>query len=329
MRRLTSTKVSVGLFPTAPVAHLVEVARLLEDSACDTMWIGDSHLIWRECWTTICACAVATARLRFGPCVSNPLSRHPSVTASTLATLQELSGGRIRLGLSVGDSALRMTLGRVATLAELRAGFTLIRGLLEDGVAASGDRSLEIALTAPGTEIYLSGSGPRTMALAAELGDGVIMIPGVEPNRIAQADAALGAGESLRPKGALPPRRMLWVACSIREDPSDALDDVRPFVASVLRHPLAFEVSEEVGQIRARIQAEYEFGHHMARSAGHADVVPDHVVRDFALAGTQDAVAFALGRLRDQVPSSVDEIALVLMTPDSLDAATRLRDILG
>jgi alkanesulfonate monooxygenase SsuD/methylene tetrahydromethanopterin reductase-like flavin-dependent oxidoreductase (luciferase family) len=321
-------KVSVGVFPTTPVAEIVELAGLLDHSACDTMWIGDSHLIWRECWTTIGACAGATKRLRFGPCVTNPLSRHPTVTASTVATLQELSGGRIRLGISVGDSALRMTLGRVATLAELRAGYALVRSLLEDGVAVSGDRSLEVALTAPGTEIYLSGSGPRTMSLAAELGDGVIMIPGVVPERVVQADAALAAGESLRPADAAPPRRMLWVGCSIREDPADALDDVRPFVASVLRHPLAFEVSEEVEQIRTRIQAQYEFGHHMARSAGHADAVPDHVVREFVLAGTSDDVASGLARLRDRVAPPVDEVALVLMAPDRMDTAARLRDIL-
>jgi 5,10-methylenetetrahydromethanopterin reductase len=322
-------RVSVGLYPTASVAHLVEVARVLDDSSCDTMWIGDSHLIWRECWSTIAACSVATERLRFGPCVSNPVTRHPSVTASTVATLQELSGGRIRLGMGVGDSALRMTIGRGGTLKELRSGYALIRGLLETGVAVSEDRSLEIALTAPGTEIYLSGSGPRTTALAGELGDGAILVPGVNPAHIAQVDAALAPGESLRPDGSAPVRRMLWVACSIREDAGEALDDVRPFVASVLRHPLAFEVSAEVGRIQASIRAQYEFGDHMARAAGHADTVPDGVVKEFALAGTKDDVATGLERLRDEVAGSVDEVALVLMTPDRLRTASELREILA
>jgi 5,10-methylenetetrahydromethanopterin reductase len=322
-------KVSVGLFPATPVLEIVELARLVDDSACDTLWVGDSHLIWRECWTTISACAAATERLRFGPCVSNPLSRHPSVTAATVATLQELSVGRIRLGISVGDSALRMTFGRVATLAELRSAYAVIRGLLEDGAARMGGRSLELALTAPGTEIYLSGSGPKTMALAAELGDGVIMIPGVLSERVVQADAALASGDALRPAEAAPARRMLWVGCSIRDDPADALDDVRPFVASVLRHPLAFDISDEIEAIQAAIREEYEFGRHMARSAGHAHVVPDHVVREFVLAGTSDDVASGLERLRNEVSPLVDEVALVLMAPDRLAAATRLRDILG
>jgi len=322
-------KVSVGLYPTAPVAHLVDVARVLDDSACDTLWLGDSHLIWRECWTTIAACAMATARLRLGPCVTNPLSRHPSVTASTVATLQEFSNARIRLGLSVGDSAVKMTLGRGGTLKELRSGYGIIRGLLEDGVAVVDDRTLEVAVTAPGTEIYLSGSGPRTMALAGELGDGAIVVPGVNPEHIAQVDAALAVGESLRSEGRASVRRMLWVACSIREDPREALDDVRPFVASVLRHPLAFEVSAEVERIRSSIREHYEFGHHMARTAEHADVVPDDVVREFALAGTRDDVAMGLDRLRDTVAGSVDEVALVLMTPDDLKAASELREVLA
>lgn len=322
-------RVSVGMYPTAPVAHFVDVARVLDDSACDTLWLGDSHLIWRECWTTIAACVMATGRLRLGPCVSNPLSRHPSVTASTVATLQELSGGRIRLGLGVGDSALKTSLGRGGTLKELRFGYGLIRGLLQDGVAVVDDRTLELALTAPDTEIYLSGSGPKTMALAGELGDGAIVVPGVNPEYIAQVDAALAAGEVLRPEGSPRPRRMLWVACSIREDPGEALNDVRPFVASVLRHPLAFEVSAAVERIQADIRAHYEFGHHMARTAEHADAVPDDVVREFALAGTLAEVARDLDRLRDSMTGAVDEVALVLMTPDRSKTAAELREILA
>lgn len=322
-------KVSVGMYPTAPVAHFVDIARVLDDSSCDTLWLGDSHLIWRECWTTIAACVTATTRLRFGPCVSNGLSRHPSVTASTVATLQELSGERIRLGLGVGDSALKTTLGRGGTLKELRAGHRLIRGLLDDGTVLVDDRTVELAATAPGTEIYLSGSGPKTMALAGELGDGAIIVPGVNREHIAQVDAALAPGESLRPEGSARVRRMLWVACSIRDDPRQALDDVRPFVASVLRHPLAFEMSPEIERIQASIREHYEFGHHMARDAGHADVVPDDIVREFALAGGKDDVAMGLDRLRDAVGDSIDEVALVVMTPDRLKTASDLREVLA
>ena len=122
---------------------------------------------------------------------------------------------------------------------------------------------------------------------------------------------------------------MIWVGCSIRDDPADALDDVRPFVASVLRHPLAFEISAEIEGIQTAIRAQYEFGHHMARSAGHAAAVPDHIVREFVVAGTNDDVASGLDRLRKDVSSLVDEVALVLMAPDRLDAAARLQAILA
>jgi 5,10-methylenetetrahydromethanopterin reductase len=196
-------------------------------------------------------------------------------------------------------------------------------------VAVVDDRTLELAVTAPDTEIYLSGSGPRTMALAGELGDGAIVVPGVNPLYVAQIDAALAAGEVLRPEGSPRLRRMLWVACSIREDPREALHDVRPFVASVLRHPLAFEVTAEVERIQTSIRAQYEFGHHMARTAEHADAVPDDVVRDFALAGTVDDVATGLDRLRDSLTGSIDEVALVLMTPDRARTASELREILA
>jgi len=51
--------------------------------------------------------AMNTTSMRLGTCVTNPATRDPSVTASALATLDEISGGRMDLGIGRGDSSVR------------------------------------------------------------------------------------------------------------------------------------------------------------------------------------------------------------------------------
>src|SRR2546425_53057 len=133
--------ISIGHYPSSRVDETLAIARELDGGIVDTLWVGDSPLIWRECWTTIALCLAHTETLRLGPAVTNPLSRDWTVTASALQTLSEYSPGRIRLGIGLGDSALRRQGGRIARLSELRDTVQAIRSLLTR--AALDDRSEE------------------------------------------------------------------------------------------------------------------------------------------------------------------------------------------
>ena len=70
------------------------------------MLVADSQNLNADVWVELALAAAATERLRLGPGVTNPATRHPAVTASAAATLQEESGGRAVLGLGRGDSSL-------------------------------------------------------------------------------------------------------------------------------------------------------------------------------------------------------------------------------
>lgn len=317
---------SLGVYPTASLPRLGELAAVVDNTRIDTLWIGDSPLIWRECWAAIAWLGARTESLRLGPCVTNTMSRHPAVTAATLATLQEATGGRIRLGIGVGDSAVRMLYGRIGKLAELETAVDLIRRLLETGEAQEGARGLTLPVSWPGTEISLSGSGPMTLALAGAIGDAAIVVPGTQSDRVEAANAAVSSGASAAGRNPRAVRRILWVACAVGADEDAALDRVRPWVASVLRHPLAFKVPPEVHEIQVAIREFYDFHHHMATSAEHRRFVPDWLVRQFALAGNSERVReelLVLASLPD-----VDEIALVLLGPNWTDEARALLSIL-
>ena len=80
----------VAILGTQAVPVIVRQVQLAERLGYDTAWITDSHLICRELWVTLAACAVATSRIRLGPGVTVPHSRHVSVTASAVLSLHDL-----------------------------------------------------------------------------------------------------------------------------------------------------------------------------------------------------------------------------------------------
>jgi 5,10-methylenetetrahydromethanopterin reductase len=323
MRR-TPPAISIGHYPSSHVQETLAIARELDGGIIDTLWIGDSPLLWRECWTTISLCLARTETLRLGTAVTNPLSRDWMVTASAVQTLSEYSPGRIRLGIGLGDSALRRQGDRIARLTELRDAVQAIRSLLTR--AAVHDRpSLYWDRPGQDIEILLSGSGPKTLALAGELADGAIIVPGVQEAAVRQI--ANRVASSSRNAGREPAevRMVLWVGCAVGPE-DQAWREVAPWVRSILRHPLAFEISPEVRAAREQIRSSYDFALHMSHESVVSDGLPVDLLRRFALAGTESQLAEHLHGLTE-LP--VDEIVLVIMGRDPVAQAACLNRMAG
>ena len=94
-----------------PVSDVVAKAVLAEESGFSHVWLWDSHVLWQEVYPIFTLIAAQTATIHIGTCVTNPVTRDPTVTASAMATLNEISGGRMEMGIGRGDSAQRV-LGR-------------------------------------------------------------------------------------------------------------------------------------------------------------------------------------------------------------------------
>src|SRR5437867_1732432 len=79
--RTMKVKFDIAILGTQPVPVIVRQAQLAERLGYDAAWITDTHLVCRELWVTLAACAVATSTITLGPGVAVPHSRHVSVTA--------------------------------------------------------------------------------------------------------------------------------------------------------------------------------------------------------------------------------------------------------
>src|SRR6185295_7091211 len=119
------------LKPEHGIARHLALTTQAEEAGFEYGWLFDSHVLWREPYPLLTLMAGGTDRLRLGTCVTNPATREPTVTASALATLQEISEGRMDLGIGRGDSARRV-LGKAPTsMAMLEEAALAIRDLAE------------------------------------------------------------------------------------------------------------------------------------------------------------------------------------------------------
>src|SRR5437763_15449220 len=83
-----------------------DLCREAEECGFDLLGVADSQSVFRELYVALTLAARETSRIRLGPVVTNPLTRHLVVTASAISSVDEISGGRAMLGLGSGDSAI-------------------------------------------------------------------------------------------------------------------------------------------------------------------------------------------------------------------------------
>ena len=82
----------------------VESVRAAERAGYERAWLVDGQMLWQDLYVYMTHALAATERLVVGSGVTNPLTRHPSVTASAHATLADLHPGRVVLGIGRGDN---------------------------------------------------------------------------------------------------------------------------------------------------------------------------------------------------------------------------------
>jgi 5,10-methylenetetrahydromethanopterin reductase len=174
-----------GIICLASVEARKDVA-FAEASGFTHAWIADSQMVWADVYQCLALCANDTRKIKLGTNVTNPSSRIAPVTACNFATLNVLAPGRIIMGIGTGNTS-RRTLGMpAAKLAELRAHVEVCRGLWKRETVPyqEGDRFRQIRFLDPDAglinlrdqiPVYLAGSGPKSLELAGEIGDGVIL----------------------------------------------------------------------------------------------------------------------------------------------------------
>ena len=304
--------------PEHSIERTLALTRQAEAAGFEYGWLFDSHVLWRDPYPLLTLMAGATTTLRLGTCVTNPATREPSVTASALAVLNEISGGRMDLGIGRGDSARRV-LGKAPTsMKDLEEAVRVIRALVEGRPVEYEGATLELPWT-PGHRlpVWIAGYGPVALRLTGRIADGAMLQIG-DPDLVRwfASQVKASAAEAGRPDDAV---RIMAAAPAHVGAKADARDRVRWFPALVSNHVVDLvnkypreDLPEELTTY-VRDREGYDYLHHAEVGSTNAAFVTDEIVDRFAVVGSVDE---HIERLHALAAAGVDQFNLYLMNGD-------------
>jgi probable F420-dependent oxidoreductase len=310
----------VTVLPDPPHARMIELMQFAEGQGFEYAWTYDSHILWQESYATLPVAAARTERIKLGHFVTNPGIRDPTITASWYATMQDLSNGRMVMGIGRGDSSRRVVGLQPVKVAEFERRCRMIKDLMNGrAVEWNGkDLKLEWARTEHGEiPMWIAGYGPKALAVAGRVADGVI-IQLADPQIIQwiMDTARKAAEEAGRDPSEL--KCIVGAPSQITDDIAGAREQVRWFPAMVSNHVM--DLIERYGwdseiptaltdYVKAR--KFYDYKEHSRVGARHGDFVTDELCDRFCVLGNAEE---ARKKLRELESVGVDQFNIYLMT---------------
>jgi probable F420-dependent oxidoreductase len=306
------------LKPEHSLDRTLALTRQAEAAGFDYGWLFDSHVLWRDPYPLLTLMAGVTTTLRLGTCVTNPATREPSVTASTLAVLDEISGGRMDLGIGRGDSARRVLGKPPTTMAHLEEAVVVIKALVEGRSVTFEGTELSLPWTGRWQlPVWVAGYGPMAIAMTGRVADGLILQL-ADPDLVRWfvghlREAAVAAGRdpsSLLVQAAAPahvgPRelgreRTRWFPALVS---NHVVDLVTKYPREQLPSALTGYIQDRTG---------YDYHHHAEVGSSNAAFVGDEVTDRFCVLGEVDE---HVAKLRGLADAGVDQFNLYLMNGD-------------
>jgi len=161
------------------------IAKLGEEMGFDLIGLADSPGLAFDPYVALTLAALQTSRVRLGPGVTNPQTRHPLILANLAASLEQLAPGRTFLGLGVGNSGVRHVGAKPATLETLAKTVLVARRLLAGEIVEQGEVRMVVKGGGKPVPILVAGSGPKVLREAGAIADIVLINVGALPEHVA------------------------------------------------------------------------------------------------------------------------------------------------
>jgi probable F420-dependent oxidoreductase len=311
----------VTVLPDPPHQRWLELIQLAEQHGFEYAWTYDSHVLWQESFPLLAVAARETSKIKLGHFVTNPATREPTLLASSYATLHDLSNGRMVMGIGRGDSAVRYIGKQPMKVAEFEAACKMVRDFMNGREVSWNDKDLQLAWVRPELPeipMWVAGYGPKALAVAGRVSDGVI-IQLADPEIISwiMDTARKAAVEEGRDPAAL--KCIVGAPSHVTDDLADARDQVRWFPAMVSNHVM--DLIERYGTdgsgvpkaLTDYVQARkfYDYNDHSRVGAAHGEFVTDEICDRFCVIGNAEQIK---AKLKELEAVGVDQFNVYLMT---------------
>ena len=300
-------------------------AATAEAAGWDGWAVVDSQNLSGDSYVALALAATATERLKLATGVTNPVTRHPAVTASAIASIQAVSNGRAVLGIGRGDSALAHLGRSPAPVSALERYVSAVQRYLRREAVGFDELDFHERLAPPVEHLDLAdhpedsrlvwlgerwpkvpvevaATGPRVIAAAAVLADRVLFALGADPERLRWG---IDVARSARQRAGLDPDQLrfgVYVNLGCASDPAVARDLVRGGLStfarfSVMHGKVVGPVTEDQREVLTRLHDHYDMRSHTRADSDQAGVLSDSFVDRFAIVGPPERCLERLGEL--------------------------------
>lgn len=331
---------------TSPKPGLVvDQARQTEDSGWDGLSFSDSQNLTGCPYVAIALAAQATTTLKFTTSVTNSWTRHPAVTATSIASVRHESGGRASLGIGRGDSALARIGMAPVSPSQFRTYLEMLQAYLR------GD-SVPFQLAAKGAEhllgenlplgdapvdsriewfaeqdtlarfgkvpVSVAASGPKMLAIAAEHGDRVTLAVGADPDRVRWAIGLAREARADVPVDA-------FVNVVVDEDRARGVRLAAAMMAlharfSTMHGTSTGPMTDEQRRVIEGVPAVYDMNKHSHLGSAQSKQMTPEFAERFAIVGP---AGYCVERLKELAEIGVENFVVFQPTRDDPEAARR------
>lgn len=307
------TGFDIGLSPSLPLDVLIPCAQAAERHGFHRVWISESYHA-RGCFTTLATVAHHTKTIGLGSGIVTPFTRHPGLLAMEAAALDEVSGGRFTLGLGTAHAQLNKHQVKDAKpVAALREAIEMVRMVIRgEGKTYAGKVftfggpgvSLGFEPVRRDLPIYVGSMGPRTLEMASEVADGLLLNFFLTPAFLKDAMAYIRKGAERGGKDLKSFDIRSYIIVSVSKNRAAAVNTAKGLVAAYCaadaseprRYHFAGISDEERIEVRDRIRRHFAEGD---RGKGEA-CVPDAWVDKLTVSGAPEDVCGKLERFAEQ-----------------------------
>jgi len=284
--------------------EVVALTREAEAAGFTYGWVFDSHVLWQEPYPYLTMMALNTKNMRLGCCVTNPMVRDVSVTASAHATINRISGGRMDLGIGRGDSSRRVMGKKPTTIAVMEESIDKIRRMGRGEEVEHEGAPLQMKWAQHEIPVWVAGYGPKVLQSTGRVADGVVL-QFADPHLIKWCMGFLHEGARQAGRDPKSIRVMAAAPAFIHDDITVARDAVRWFPALVSNHVVdlvnRYKPEDLPPELTTYVRSRegYDYHEHAEVGAKHAGFVSDEVVDRFTVIGNAEQVRAKLAQLEE------------------------------